>query len=473
MPSASFYLCLDQGGHASRAIIYDAAGNIRTEASVAITTHVDGVHVEHDAEELVRSLRAAAENALAQLGPSPSISAAGLATQRSTLACWDRVTGEALAPIISWRDTRAAAALRQGAIDAAEIKRLTGLPPSPHFGASKLRWCLDNIPAVQEATAAGRLAWGPLASFLVFRLTRERRLLADPSSAGRTLLWNLSTADWDERLLELFGLPHAPLPRCVPTRHDFGTLDLPGEIALCIVTGDQAAALFGLGVPQPGTGYINIGTGAFLQTPLARLPPHTPLLISLAFADEQAQLYALEGTVNGAGAALTRAIAEEQCDEASVFAQLQQWLERERMPPLFLNGIGGLGSPDWRADAPTRYIGTGNRAARIVAVAESIVFLLQRNLEAMACAATPLRTLWVSGGLSRIDGLCQRLADLSGMSVHRPEEVEATARGLAHLLNPPGVPAARAARSFAPCENAFLKARYEAWRTSLEDALRS
>lgn len=465
------YLALDQGGHASRALVFDAAGHVQAQAAIAIATQVDGARVEHDAEEMAASVRGAAEDAIAQLGARAScIVAAGLASQRSSIACWDRTTGAALSPVISWRDVRAAASLERHAGDAAKIKRLTGLPLSPHYGASKLRWCLNNLPQVRDAAADGRLAWGPLASFLTFRLTRERTLAADPSNAGRTLLWNLRTGDWDAQLLDIFALSRAALPPCVATRHDFGTLEIR-DIPLRIVIGDQAAALFGHDMPRSGTGYVNIGTGAFLQTPLDRMPQDTTLLISTAFRDGHTSLYSLEGTVNGAGAALSETIAAEGLDEPGVFAHLQDWLREVRTPPLFLNGVGGLGSPDWRADAPTRYIGEGDAAARIVAVVESIVFLLQRNIDEMKRAGAPLARLWVSGGISRLDGVCQRLADLSGMAVHRPEEIEATARGIGRLLAPDAFAAVTDARVFRPASHAGLARRYSAWSEALEHAL--
>ena len=135
------------------------------------------------------------------------IVSAGLATQRSSIVCWDRVTGQALSPVISWQDRRAHEWLARFAPHAEAIHATTGLMLSAHYGASKLRWCLDHLPAVAQAETEGRLAFGPLASFLIFRLTAEHTLAADPANAARTLLWNIQSLDWDEGLLHLFSIP--------------------------------------------------------------------------------------------------------------------------------------------------------------------------------------------------------------------------------------------------------------------------
>ena len=170
------------------------------------------------------------------------VASAGLATQRSSIVCWDRVSGQALSPVISWQDRRAHEWLTRFALHAEEIHATTGLMLSAHYGASKLRWCLDHLPAVAQAQSEGRLAFGPLASYLVFRLTEERTLAVDPANAARTLLWNIKTLNWDEGLLHLFSIPASALPPCVPTRHHFGHLVAAGQrIPLALVSGDQSA----------------------------------------------------------------------------------------------------------------------------------------------------------------------------------------------------------------------------------------
>lgn len=467
------YLCIDQGGHASRALVYDASGAVLARAERALATrHPQPGWVEHDAEQLLGSVRGAIGAALTALGArAPDLAAAGLATQRSTVVCWDRATGAALSPVLSWQDRRAHGWLARFAHRQAEVHARTGLRLSAHYGASKLRWCLDHLPAVQQAARRGTLACGPLASFLLFRLLAERPLLADPSNAGRTLLWNLAARDWDALLLDLFGIARALLPACAPTRHAFGTLPIDARaLPLRIVTGDQSAALFAFGAPDPQSAYINIGTGAFVLASSAQRLDAPRLLTSIAYADDGQARYVLEGTVNGAGAAL--AWAGEALGIAGIEASLDEWLHRDGDPPLFLNGIAGLGAPFWVADFPSRFTADAEPWQQVVAIAESIVFLLQANLEEFARAGVHLRRIVASGGLARSGGLCQRLADLSGLAVHRSAEHEATARGLAFLLagQPAGWPPPPT-EVFAPRPNALLRSRYGRWRAALERAL--
>ena len=477
MPSAAsdpLYLCLDQGGHASRALVFDRRGALQASALREVDVRESRPDwVEQDPEELVASLQAVIAKAITSLDARAGrITCAGLATQRSSMVCWDRHTGEALSPVISWQDRRAQAWLHQFSAQTGVVHQRTGLMLSPHYGASKMRWCLDRLPAVAAARREGRLAMGPLASFLLFRLLEEKPLLADPANAARTLLWNLRTMDWDPWLLELFGIPAETLPRCVPTQHAFGTLRAnEHRMPLTIATGDQSAALFGLGAPSPDTVYVNIGTGAFMQRSFSQPPDAPGLLSGVVYRDAERALYVLEGTVNGAGAALRW--AEQEWGLKDVEAQLPAWLAREGDIPLFLNGVAGLGAPFWVADFPSRLIGDGEPWQQACAVAESMVFLLLTNLETMQKISPAPKRLLVTGGLAQLDGLCQRLAELSSLPVHRPAEHEATARGTAYLLA--GFPGdwreQRPGASFTPGPNPGLVQRYGDWRREMKRAL--
>ena len=470
------YLAIDQGGHASRALVFDRRGLACAKGLKTVgERRAQPGWVEQDPEELVASVRDAIAEALAALGPRASrIAAAGLATQRSSVVCWDRETGAALSPVLSWQDRRAHEWLAQFSGRAEEIHRATGLMLSAHYGASKLRWCLDHLPEVSAAHARGRLALGPLASFLLFRLLEERPLLVDPANAARTLLWNLTTLDWDPRLTGLFGVPAECLPRCVPTRHAFGTLRADGVgVPLTIADGDQAAALFAYGEPHANTAYLNMGTGAFVQRTCGHYPGDRPrLLTSVVYHDGTELTYVLEGTVNGAGAAL--AWAGATLGLADIETQLPQWLARDTEPPLFLNGVSGLGAPFWVADFPSRFVGSGEPWQQALAVAESIVFLIRANLDEMKSFASPVEQIFVTGGLSEYDDLCQRLADVSAMPVYRPTEREATARGTAYLLAacPAEWPEPEIGLWFQPRPNPALADRYRRWRELLEQALR-
>ncbi|MDX1252808.1 MAG: glycerol kinase [Gammaproteobacteria bacterium] len=466
----ALYLALDQGGHASRALVFDHPGNLVASDFQPITTrHPQPDWVEHDPQALIASLRRAIANVMRGLGSrAQDVVAAGLATQRSSLACWDKNSGAALSPVISWQDRRAHDWLEAFARHRDEIHRITGLFPSAHHGASKLRWCLDHLPAVQAARQDGTLICGPLASFILFHLLEERPILADPANAARTLLWNLQTRDWDDELLTLFGVPRAALPRCVASRHLFGHLRTEGQvIPLTLTTGDQSAALFAFGHPDAETAYVNMGTGAFVQRIALQRPSCPRLLNSVVFAEKERAVHALEGTVNGAASALDWAARELGLED--VAPHLPRWLDEAETPPLFLNGVSGLGSPFWLPGFASRFIGNGEPWEKMVAVAESIVFLLYTNLVELQTSRAPLQKIVVSGGLSALDGLCQRLADLSGLPVHRPAECEATARGTAFLLagQPRTWPEPGTTAKFTPTTNPSLAERFQRWQASM------
>jgi len=472
-------LAIDQGTHASRALVLDAGARIVASGEQEIAlVRPQRDWAEQDGEEIVASVFAAVDKALLALGAGrAALEAAGLSSQRASCICWDRRDGRPLSPVFSWQDRRAhawIAGLEPAHGDA--VHRKTGLYLSPHYGASKLRWALDHLPAVGAAAKAGRLAWGPLASFLVFRLTRERAFAADPQCAARTQLWNLATRDWDPELLALFGLPQGFLPESVPTCRAWGTLDLAGPaLPLTAVNGDQSAAVFAFGWPEPDSAYVNIGTSAFIQRALEKAPGHVPRqLTGIILDDGRSTVWMVEGNVNGAGTALEWLRTELGIEDA--LAQLPHWLDASEQtpgePPLFLNGIAGLGGPFWQAEFASRFVGAGEPWQKAVAVVESIAFLLQANIDHMAARVPPARRMRVSGGVSRLDGLCRRLAAVSGLPVLRRDDPEASARGIAYLAA--GRPAEWNSTAqedrFEPAANAALAARYRRWRELMKQA---
>lgn len=479
MSTDSLYLAIDQGTHASRAVVLDARGRVLASGMRAIgLARPQRDWAEQDGDEMVESIFAAATEALSSLGARRrDVVAAGLASQRASCICWDRASGRPLSPLFSWQDRRAREWLRQFEAHGVEVHRKTGLFLSAHYGASKLRWALDHIPAVQEARAAGTLCWGPQASFLAFRLLDERPFVADPQCAARTQLWNLGTRDWDPELLALFGLPQgfltlSFLPKCVPTCHAYGTLRL-GDCAvpLTAVNGDQSAAVFAFGWPEEDCAYVNIGTSAFVQRALTTNPGYVPRQLTGIILDDGATtVYTVEGNVNGAGTALEWLRREPGMEDLD--AQLPQWLAQTAEPPLFLNGIAGLGGPFWKPDFASRFVGEGEPWQLAVAVVESIAFLLQANFDEMAAYVPPAARIRASGGVSQINGLCRRLAALSGLPVHRREDLEATARGIGYLAagRPASWNQAAEEQVFAPIEDAGLHARYRRWRALMAEA---
>jgi glycerol kinase len=375
-----------------------------------------------------------------------------------------------LSPVISWQDRRAAAWLAGFAPHESDVHARTGLRLSPHYGASKLRWCLDHLPAVQHAQQAGNLVCGPLASFLIQSLVAQRPAYADPANASRSLLWNLDTGQWDPVLLARFGIPATILPQCVPSRFAFGELllDAAQALPLRVVTGDQSAAAFGAGIPPADIVQVNVGTGAFLQHISPQPRRHDRLLTSVVHREPSRALYALEGTVNGAGSALSWFAQQEALTDWQ--ARAAHWLGTREPIPLFINGIGGIGSPYWAPHVASRFVGEGTQAGRFCAVVESIAFLIVENLHAFRDAGILPRELWLSGGLGQLTGLCHRLADLAGIAVRRSTVTEATGRGLAQWLSDFSLPRLSEGELFIPRSNPELLARYHRWHQAMSGA---
>ena len=474
--SKSLFLAIDQGGHASRALVFNIDGDVIARSEHLIETlHPQPHFVEHEAEPLLQSIRDSVNDVIQQLGSKAQfVVAAGLATQRSNVVCWDRHSGKALSPIISWQDTRAHEWLRQLQLDRLDIHKSTGLFPSAHYGASKLRWCLDNLDDVGQAQAEGRLYFGPMSSYLVYHLVEEKNCYADPVNASRTLLWHIHRKDWDQFLLQTFGIDQQALPKCVATSFDYGTLEVQGQrIPLTVVTGDQSSALYAYGDLHYDTAYVNVGTGAFVSRPSGYAMLYARrLLTSVIYSDTRDSRYVLEGTVNGAGAAIDW--LQQQYPIAGLKGKLPQWLERITDPPLFLNGVAGLASPYWLAEFETELQQSDSVEAKYVAVIESIVFLLNANVQEMMKFASQPQQLQISGGLAQLDGLCQRLADLCRLPIYRPKECEATARGLAYLIAnmPTHWPENDHGDWFKPKQNPVLDSRFLFWEQAMLQRMR-
>jgi len=309
-----------------------------------------------------------------------------------------------------------------------------------------------------------------MSSFIVWKLTDERQFVTDPVSASRTLLWNIHSRSWDSELLDLFEVPGKTLPTCVPTIHTYGNLQTgKARMPLALVTGDQSAALFAHGQLRAESAYVNMGTGAFVSRPTGANPLfHPRLLTSMVHQQGKTGHYVLEGTVNGAGSAL--AWARDSIGVEYLEEQLPGWLRDVKDPPLFLNGISGLGAPYWDPKFKSEFIGAGPVPEKVVAVAESIIFLLIRNILEMDRSLSSPDRIQVTGGLSTLDGLCQRLADLSGIRVHRPAESEATSRGTCFLLSgmPEPWPEPDPGTWFKPVDEPALVERYDRWVEEME-----
>ncbi len=467
-------LAIDQGTHSSRAVIFDAQGRQKAMAQQAVDLQVlDATRIEQSPQQILGSM----QHVVAEVLQHPAIDSsqvrhAGLATQRSSVLAWTRDRGTALSPVLSWQDRRAAAALELLAQHGEDIRRATGLRLSAHYGASKLQWLLGSIPEVAAAQAQGNLIMGPLASYLLQHLLAGAPMLVDDANASRTLLWNLESQDWDDSLLNLFGIPRQVLPECRPILHDYG-VTASGGIPLRAVSGDQTAALYARGMPPEKTIIVNIGTGAFVLLPIAD-PGSCPddLLAGLSRSNATSCDYYAEGTVNGAAAALEWAAQRYRLHDWQ--EQMPGWLNQVDAPPVFLNSVGGLGAPWWRPGPEPRFLTEPESpAAAMVAVVESILFLVQANID-LLCNMTPgIEAVRISGGLARLDGLCQRLANLSGLVVQRPEQLEATARGIAWLGSggPEEWSRGGEGHTFVPGEDEELQGRYQRLITALKSSV--
>ena len=445
-------LAIDQGTHASRAIAFTPEGMIAAEATqeVNLFRHSNFI-IEQDPLEILAATQKVIDMVCARAtgegAQNISIVSAGLATQRSSVVAWDRESSLPLSPVISWQDRRNEEDLQSAKNIEKLIRQKTGLPISPHYGANKLRSLFQSNPDVQRAHKEGRLAFGPLASWLLYHLIEGSPFVVDHANASRTLLWNLSTHDWDNDLLAHFEIPREALPKCLPIVSDYGKLK-GYNIPCKAVSGDQNAALFARGEPRPDELFANIGTGAFVLRPTKKLIFTANLLsgINLSGGPDQQEpaRYHIEGTVNGAAAALDWYFSGMVPESRPSTEEISQWLEETGDLPLFINSIGGIGSPWWKPGQTPGWVDPDSNPVKpdlrhaICSIIESIVFMLGVNLkeiEAELPKASAEYTISISGGLAKFDGLCQKLASLTGADIHRFEQSEATARGIAWLAS--------------------------------------
>jgi len=443
-------LVIDQGSHASRIALFDETGELIYLKSKDVSTQsysvTDGqTHYEQDADEIVHSIRNLL-NAL-PIHLQHKIKNCGLCTQRSTIVAWHKTCGTALSPAISWRDTRAQSQVESLRDHENQIKAISGLPLSAHYSASKIHWLLNNNSNIQQAEASQQLHISPLASYLLFHLLNEQPYLIDHSNAQRCQLFDIKQLNWSDVLLNHFQINSQILPVCTPTCHHYGHLYL-NDAPLTALTGDQNAALYAFPELHKKHALINIGTGAFILSPSSRNNHPSKLLHTLASSTADNCQFVNEGTVNGAGAAISwqRQIDVHNHLENNIFDQLPLWLKQINSPGIFINTISGLGSPWWCNTAgPAQYLNANLnmssnssptpphlQAQHYVAIIESIVFLIYKNIQQLN---TPPNHLFISGGLSQLSELCQKLADCSQIKVLRFSTRETTARGCAWLSN--------------------------------------
>ncbi|MCS7316045.1 MAG: glycerol kinase GlpK [Bryobacterales bacterium] len=441
-----FILALDEGTTSARAALYDQQGRrIAMESAPIAPRYPQPGWVEQDPEEIWQAQLDAARRALERCGvPGREIAAIGITNQRETTILWERASGRAVAPAIVWQCRRTAGycARLASSPQGAEITRRTGLVVDPYFSASKIRWILDHVAGAQARAEAGELAFGTVDAWLVWKLTGGRVHVTDPSNASRTMLMNLAAGEWDDVLLDWFGVPRAVLPAIAPSSAVVGTTDaawLGSEIPIGGIAGDQQAALAGQACFRAGLSKNTYGTGCFaLLHTGATLPSSANRLLATraASTDARAQ-YAIEGSVFIAGAAvqwlrdqlgLIASAAESEALAASVPDTAGVYLV-----PAFV----GLGAPHWDPDARGILTGLTRAASRshiVRAALESIAYQTRDLVVAMeADAGQPLRELRVDGGAAANDFLMQFQADILDRPIVRPADTETTALGAAFL----------------------------------------
>ena len=463
----SAVLSIDAGSRSVRAALFSTTGTCLSYSQHLCTHQVD----EHSVEQDPRAILAAIRLCMESLKWEGEVQAAGIVSQGASAVCYCRSDGRMLSPVISWQDRRGADYLTRLSLNAEQVHSRTGLPLSSHYGATKLRWCLEQLPQVDEAQREDDLAAGPLMSFLLHQLCSERPVAVDSVNASRTQLWNLHDQQWDPVLTEAFGVPTDVLPIGQNACSQFGTLDTSGrKIPVVFASRDQQAAIFSEGRPQTNTAYVNLGTGAFIQCLIPKPIGPQELLINrvLAGTETSASLYTLEGTVHGAAGALPW--IERRLGIAVVPELLQDALSH--VPPeekciYFVNGVMGMGSPYWRSELFGQFSDGLTAQEKLLAWLESIVFMLVENLNRMSPWVAVDR-FSLSGGFSNLSGLAQRMSDLSGLPCYVSANHEATLRGTAYLAaGQPDQWRTEGPGEYLPVPNQELKHRYQQWREAM------
>jgi glycerol kinase len=440
--SERYIASVDQGTASSRCLVFDR------RARVVSVSQVEHEHifprpglVEHDPEEIWRNVRHVVGDALekAQLSVS-DIVALGITNQRETTVLWDAQTGEPVHNALNWADTRTDHLVRElaGGDGADRFRDRCGLPLATYFSGPKIRWLLDHVDGLAERAEAGEVLFGTMDSWLIWKLCG--RHLTDVTNAGRTMLMNLETLDWDDVLLDAIGVPRAMLPEIRPSMEVYGEAGgALGGLPVAAALGDQHAALFGQTCFEPGDAKCTYGTGSFLLMNTGEEPVRSGngLLTTVGYkiGDERAT-YALEGSI-----AVTGALVQWFRDKIGLIGSASEIETLARTVDnnggcYFVPAFSGLFAPHWRSDARgviaglTGYITKGHLAR---AVLEATAWQTREVVDAMnSDAGVGLSSLKVDGGMTANNLLMQSLADVLDVPVVRPIVAETPSLGAAY-----------------------------------------
>ncbi len=443
---SQYILALDQGTSSSRAIIFDRAGNAVSTAQKEFTQYFPKPGwVEHDPMEIWASQAGVAAEAISAIGLTGNdIAAIGITNQRETTIVWDAETGEPVHRAIVWQDRRTSDycdSLKERGLTGM-IREKTGLIIDAYFSGTKIRWILENVPGARERAEAGKLRFGTVDSWLVWKLTGGNRHVTDVSNASRTMLFNINTLKWDEELLDLLGVPASMMPEVRSSSEVYGTTSssvFASGVPVAGIAGDQQAALFGQMCTEPGSVKNTYGTGCFLLMNTGTKPiiSRNNLLTTIAWKIGNTVNYALEGSIFVGGSVIqwlrdglgiikssseVEALAETVPDNGGVY---------------FVPALTGMGAPWWDqyAKGCVHGITRGTTAGHIARAAlEGIAFQTMDIVNAMEKdAGVKLTELKVDGGASRDNLLMSFQADVLGADVIRPMVTETTAKGACYL----------------------------------------
>lgn len=440
-------MALDAGTGSVRAILFAHDGSITNIAQDEFPQHYpEPGWVEHDAEVIWQTQLAVAHRVLAESGvPAAAVAAIGITNQRETAVVWERETGRPIHPALVWQDRRTAPtcdALREAG-HADMIRAATGLPIDTYFSGTKIAWILDHVPGARERAERGELLAGTVDSWLIWKLTDGAAHVTDYSNASRTMCFNIHDLDWDDRILELLGVPRGILPTARPSSEIYGVtggaagFDAPLPVASA--TGDQQSALFGQGCFTPGSVKATYGTGGSVMMNTGRTPvlSDAGLITTIAWGLDGHVDYALEGVFFAVGVPM-----KWLRDELRIIDDLATSADIARSVPdtagvYFVPAFTGLASPYWDQYARATLMGItpgAGRAHIVRAALESMSYSYRDVIDAMTAeSGNPLPELRVDGGAATNDFHLQFQADQLGVPVHRPVITESTARGAAFL----------------------------------------
>jgi len=437
-----YLAAIDQGTTSTRCIVFDTHGVIVSmDQREHRQIHPRPGWVEHDPMEIWHNVQAVVRGALDQGGLSRAdISAIGITNQRETTLVWDARTGEPVHPAIVWQDTRTDRLIAELAGEAGpdRFRERCGLPLATYFSAPKIRWLLDTVPGLRERAEAGDALFGTMDTWLIAKLTG--RHVTDVTNASRTMLMNLSTLDWDDKLLAAFDIPRAMLPEIAPSSYVYGEArgDLAG-VPVAGVLGDQQAALFGQTCFAAGEAKCTYGTGSFLllHTGERPVPSERGLLTTVAYQiGDAAPAYALEGSI-----AVTGALVQWLRDSLGLISTAAEINDlastvEDNGGCYIVPAFSGLFAPYWRPDARgviaglTGYVTKGHLAR---AALESTAWQVKDVVDAMAAeSGVRLTTLKVDGGMTASELLMQFQSDVLDVEVVRPTVTETTCLGAAY-----------------------------------------